>query len=714
MIRIEDILEKAESYCGAEGLDLLHRAYVFSARAHKDQTRRSGEPYLIHPLEVANLLVDLRLDAPTVATGLLHDVLEDTLSEPAKLRELFGPDVAHMVEGVTKIGKMEFTSREAEQAQNFRKMLLAMVDDIRVVLVKLADRLHNMRTLEHLPDEKRRRIAAETLDIYAPIAHRLGMGRVKGELEDLAFRYLWPDEYGALERALIEKRRVTADFIVEVRTRLTEACRSHGIDAEIDGRVKRLYSIWQKIQRQSIQVDEVYDYLAFRVITSSIRDCYGVLGVVHGTWTPIPGRIKDYIAMPKPNLYQSLHTSLMSEQGTAFEVQIRTRDMHVIAEDGIAAHWAYKEGGGVPSADARTFAWLRGLVELGKDVKDPREFLDSLKVDLYPDEVYAFTPKGKVLSFPRGSTAVDFAYGIHTEVGHQCVGARVNGKLVPIRTALRNGDIVEILRDKAHRPSRDWLKMVVTSRARNKIRQFLNNEASARALEIGKTLLEKELRRARLRPHLEEAEAASLLLGLGLAKLDDLYRAVGYGKVEPRHVAQKLDPDRVSAAPSPRVEAKPSPARASSDGAGIEVRGHGDVMVLIARCCKPIPGDRIVGYISRGRGVSVHAADCHNVKHLLFDPERRIDVRWAGQEAAHPYQVGLQVITEDHPGILAKISTKIAGLDANIKNVDARTSADRRGLIKFTLEIADLSHLEAILQAIGQVKGVLRVTRTVH
>ena len=715
MLRIEDILEKAEGYCSEAGLELLRRAYVFSAHAHREQVRRSGEPYLIHPLEVTNLLVEMRLDVDTLATGLLHDVLEDTLTDLETLERTFGPDIAHMVDGVTKISKIAFGTREAEQAENFRKMLLAMVDDIRVILVKLADRLHNMRTLAYLAQEKQTRIARETLDIYAPLAYRLGIGRIHVELEELASRYLWPEDLAALERILEEKRGVSQGFIASVKERLEQAAREHGIPVQVDGRVKRLYSILQKMRRQNIRLEEVYDYIAFRVITGTVRDCYAVLGVVHGIWTPIPGRIKDYIAMPKPNLYQSLHTTLMSEMGLPFELQIRTEDMHRVAEEGIAAHWGYKEGGPVGPTEAKTFTWLRGLVELGRDVKDPREFLDSLRIDLYPEEVYAFTPKGKVMSFPRGSTPIDFAYAVHTEVGHRCVGARVNGKLVPLRTQLKNGDIVEILTDKGHAPSRDWLKSVATTRARNKIRQWLNNEERSRAVELGKSLLDRELKKAGPRSATDDADLAAVLSGLGLGKLEDLYAAVAYGRVEARLVAQRLQP-AARPADRPLERTGERPAERAPGGVpgepGIAVRGHGDMLVGLARCCRPIRGDRIIGYVTRGRGVIVHSLDCRNVRNLMYDPERRIDVSWTGEGSSLPFEVEVRVETENRPGILARVSAKIASDNTNIKKVEAKTFEGGKGIINLTLEIADLKQLESILMLVASVDGVTRAYRS--
>src|SRR5437868_7069545 len=499
MIRFETLLEKVRSYSPEADLELLRRAYVFSALEHKGQVRHSGEPYLVHPLEVADLLADMKLDVVAVAAGLLHDVVEDTLTTPERIAELFGPEIAHVVEGVTKISAIPFSSSEERQAESFRKMLLAMVDDIRVILVKLADRLHNMRTLHHLPEERRVKIAQETRDLCAAVANRLGMSKVKNELEELAFKYLEPKAYEALRQQVEARRRATEGLIEELRTTVSAKLAEAEVPViTIDGRIKRLFSIHQKLKRQRIELDQVYDFVALRIITDSVKDCYAALGIIHQTWSPVPGRIKDFIAMPRPNGYQSLHTSVISERGVPFEVQIRTEEMHRHAEEGIAAHWKYKEGRIGDHRDERHFQWIRQLLEVQSEVRDPHEFIQNLKVDLYPEEVYIFTPKGQVKAFPRGATPIDFAYGIHTDIGHQCVGARVNGKMVPLRTRLRNGDIVEIVTNTGHKPSRDWLNFVATSRARNKIKHFVQEEERARSIELGRRLLEKEARRANL------------------------------------------------------------------------------------------------------------------------------------------------------------------------------------------------------------------------
>src|ERR687898_688256 len=545
MIRFEDLLDKVRGYSPDADLELLRRAYVFSALEHKGQIRHSGEPYLVHPLEVSDILADMKLDAVCIAAGLLHDVVEDTLTTPDKIREKFGEDVAHIVEGVTKIGAIPFSSTEERQAENFRKMLLAMVDDIRVILVKLADRLHNMRTLSHMSEDRQQRTAQETLDIYAPIANRLGMSKIKNELEELSFKYLDPTGYQALT-AKVENKRKAAEAEIDYlkATVIAKLSEAQVPVKQVDGRLKRLYSINQKLKRQRIELDQVYDFVALRIITDSVKDCYAALGIIHQTWSPVPGRIKDFIAMPRPNGYQSLHTSVISEHGMPFEVQIRTQTMHRMAEEGIAAHWKYKEGRVGDHKDERYFQWMRQLLDYQQEVRDPREFIQNLKIELYPEEVYTFTPKGQVKAFPRGATPIDFAYSIHTDVGHQCVGARINGKMVPLRARLKNGDIVEIITSAGHKPSRDWLNFVVTAHARYEIKHFIRIEEKAHARDLGRKVFEKEARRYDLNPKtLVDSEAFKHVLGdFGGQKPDDVFAAIGYGKLSPKQVLAKLVP----------------------------------------------------------------------------------------------------------------------------------------------------------------------------
>src|SRR5829696_7960375 len=545
MIRFEDLVEKVRATSPDADVELLRRAYVFSAFEHKGQVRHSGEPYLVHPLEVADQLADMKLDVVAIAAGLLHDIVEDTQTPIERIKELFGADVAHVVEGVTKLGAIQFSSSEERQAENFRKMLLAMVDDIRVILVKLADRLHNMRTLHHLPEERRVKIAQETRDIYAPIANRLGMSKVKNELEELSFKYLEPQAYESLRQRVEARRRATEGMIEELKKTITAKLEEAEVPViHIDGRIKRLFSIHQKLKRQKIDLEQVYDLVALRIITESVRDCYAALGIIHQTWAPVPGRIKDFIAMPRPNGYQSLHTSVVSERGFPFEVQIRTAEMHRVAEEGIAAHWKYKEGRHGADRDEQYFLWLRQLLEFQQEVRDPQEFLQNLKIELYPEEVYIFTPAGEVKALPRDATPVDFAYAIHTDVGHQCVGSRVNGKMVPLRTRLRNGDIVQVMTAPGHHPSRDWLNFVVTSRARNKIKHYIHAEEKSRSLDLGKKVFEKEARRygLNLKSLTEGPAFAATLNDYGYGKAEELFAALGYGKLAVKSVLAKLVP----------------------------------------------------------------------------------------------------------------------------------------------------------------------------
>jgi GTP pyrophosphokinase len=706
-------VEKVRATNPDADIELLRRAYVFSAFEHKGQVRHSGEPYLVHPLEVADQLADMKLDVVAIAAGLLHDIVEDTRTPIERIKELFGVDVGHVVEGVTKLGAIPFSSSEERQAENFRKMLLAMVDDIRVILVKLADRLHNMRTLHHLPEERRLKIAQETRDIYAPIANRLGMSKIKNELEELAFKYLEPKSYEALRNRVESRRRATEGMIEELKKNISAKLAEAQVPViEIDGRIKRLFSIHQKLKRQKIDLDQVYDLVALRIVTQSVRDCYAALGIIHQTWSPVPGRIKDFIAMPRPNGYQSLHTSVVSERGFPFEVQIRTADMHRTAEEGIAAHWKYKEGRVGAGRDEQYFIWLRQLLEWQQEVRDPQEFLQNLKIELYPEEVYIFTPKGEVKALPRDATPVDFAYSIHTDVGHQCVGARVNGKMVPLRARLRNGDIIEIVTAAGHKPSRDWLNFVVTSRARNKIKHFIHAEEKERSLELGRKLFDKEARRFGLsmKTLTEPATMGRVLSEYGFGKSDELFASIGYGKLSARTVLARFVPaEQLKEAPETGIASVVRRVLGTGEDK-IKVRGIDDLMVFRARCCNPIRGEKIVGYITRGKGVSVHSASCPNVVNLLYDPERRIEVEWDKGTDASPYTVRLSIQVEDRKGILADVSAKIAGINTNIRNVEA-TVNDEMGRIDMTVEISDVKHLQRVIKSLRSVEGVLDVER---
>jgi guanosine-3',5'-bis(diphosphate) 3'-pyrophosphohydrolase len=716
--KFRDLMKRMQANRPTDDLELVKKAYDYSMKNHAGQSRASGEPYLVHPLEVALVLAEMKMDSVAVAAGLLHDSVEDTSVTIVDIRKEFGEQVAHIVEGVTKISKIDFATREEQQAENLRKMMLAMVDDIRVILIKLADRLHNMRTLEHLPPDRQQKIASETLEIYAPIAHRLGMGKIRGELEDLGFRYLDPIAYEQVKHAVESHRKVGEAFLSRVEAVVRDKLKEAGITAKVESRTKRYYSIHKKLVRQHINVDQVYDLYAMRVITRSVQDCYAVLGIIHNVWRPVPGRIKDFIAMPRPNFYQSLHTSVITEDGTPFEVQIRTDEMHKMAEEGIAAHWKYKDGA-VSAQDEQRLAWLRQVVEWQRDVSDPNEFLSTLKVDLYPEEVYTFTPKGKVVVLPRDSTPIDFAYTVHTEVGHTCVGAKVNGRMVPLRHKLHSGDIVEILTQPGHKPSRDWLAVVKSSRARNKIKHWLNIHQRERAIEIGKKLIEKEARKYRIAlKELKDEELQRIASDYGLGRPDDLMAGIGYGKYSARQVLAKLAPAGTEPVPDAE-EPKEKDAGFTSvvrrvfggDNNALTVKGSGDLLVYRARCCNPIRGEAIVGYVTRGKGVAVHAISCPNVVNLMYEPERRIDVAWARDESTpSSYPVKLTVFCDDRYGMLKQITGVIGDAKSNIRNIEART-ANSQAVVDIVLDISDLKHLETIITGLRKIPGVRDVQR---
>ena len=712
--RFEELLAKLRKNRPSEDPWVVRRAYEIASERHRDQFRNSGDPYMDHLLEVAHVLADMRMDATTLTAALLHDAIEDTEYPLARIQERFGDDVAHLVEGVTKIGRLKMTAPEARQAENVRKMLLAMVNDVRVVLVKLADRLHNMRTLEFLEAEKQQRISRETLDIYAPIAHRLGMGIIRGELEDLAFRFLEPEAFLALQKEVKEKSPVHQRFLEDVqgtiRTKLVES----GLPAELEARVKGLYSLHRKVMRQESTLDQVYDLLAVRVITDTERNCYAALGVVHHIWRPVPGRFKDYIAMPRPNLYQSLHTTVL-HGGQPFEVQIRTQEMHRIAEEGVAAHWKYKGGKPASTDDDQRITWMRQLIEWSQELQEPGEFLSTLKVDLASVEVYAFTPKGRVLEMPRGATPVDFAYSVHTEVGHQCVGAKVNGQMVSLRHQIVSGDVVEILTQKGHTPSRDWLSFVKSSHARSKIRHWINLHEREEATEMGRKLLEKEARHfGRGLKKIPAADLSKLFSDYGLSKMEDLYAAVGFGKYSARQVLTRLLGEQAQAAEPEPEDSKPTLVKTVKRMLGfgeapLVVKGHDDLLVYRAKCCNPIPGDDIIGYITRGRGVAVHTRACPNVQNLLYQTERRIAVEW-GSESEATFPVQLMIRAKDRPGLLAEITAVISGAGSNIRALESRP--DRQNArIDASLEIIDRRQLETILANIRKVSGVFGVDR---
>jgi guanosine-3',5'-bis(diphosphate) 3'-pyrophosphohydrolase len=729
--RFEALLRRVQANRVNEDVSLIRKAWEFCVKHHEGQMRASGEPYIIHPLEVAEVLAEMKMDATSIAAGLLHDSVEDTPATNEEIGEEFGDQVAHIVEGVTKIDKIQFANREDRQAENVRKMLLAMVSDVRVVLIKLADRLHNMRTLEHLKPDRQEAIARETQDIYAPLAHRLGMGKVRGELEDLAFRYTDPVSYEKVSEA-VESRRIEGEqFLRGVEETLVEQLRENGIQARVEWRIKRLYSIFQKIERSKVSFDQVYDLLAVRVITQDVAACYAVFGLIHTLWRPVPGRIKDFIAIPRANRYQSLHTTVMGASGHQFEVQIRTEEMHRIAEEGIAAHWKYKAGEGVVNArDEERLNWIRQLVEWQKEMTDPNEFLSSLKMDLYPDEVYTFTPKGKVVVVPADATPVDFAYTIHTEVGHTCVGAKVNSRMVPLRTKLRTGDIVEIVTQKDHKPSRDWLTFAKSPRARNKIKHWLNEDQRRRAVEIGRKLLEREARKFKVPMNqISDQDLSRIANEYGVATAADVLATLGSGKHSAHQILNKLAPGYTNA-PEAEPDSETKPGTGGEAGMSdavrklhltgsdsLQVEGQNDLLVYRARCCNPIRGEEIVGYVTRGKGVAVHARSCPNVQNLLYESDRRIAVEWSrvgDQSAGKPqrYPVKITVFCDDRTGMLKELTAVISDDNTNIRGVEMRHDEDGEAIIEFVVEAEDVRHLNRMVLGLRRVAGVRAVQRT--
>src|SRR5512145_2314406 len=706
-----DITERVQMTHPSANIELIHKAYVFTAKVHHGQVRQSGEPYLIHPLNVAFLLADWNLDEETVTTGLLHDTVEDTVASIEEVRELFGDSVAHLVDGVTKIGRVSLSDAAAQKAESLRKMILAMGKDLRVILVKLADRLHNMRTLKHLPPDRQAVIARETVEIYAPIAARLGMSRIRTELEDLCFEVLHPDQYRELTALADERKRNREEHVRSVVALLESKCRDAGIHATVTGRSKHLAGIYQKMTRQEIDFDHVYDFIGFRITTMTLRECYEALGIVHNLWKPVPGRFKDYIAMPKANLYQSLHTTVFGPNSEMMEIQIRTEEMHALAENGVAAHWKYKEGRRTAEKGDQMFLWLRQILELQQDMKDPREFLNTVKVELFPEEVYVFTPRGDVKELPRGATPIDFAYAIHTEVGNKCVGAKVNGRMVPLKVPLKNGDVVEIITHPSHTPSKDWLKVAKTSRALNKIRAFVRQEQQAQSLAMGRQILERELRKYGLSMSkvAKSKEFAEILQEHRFKSADDYCVAIGYGKaslipllrrlVPPEDLQEKVKETGLVSLIRRVAGKKPS---------AIVVKGVDDIFIRLANCCHPVPGDPIVGFITRGRGVTIHAKDCP--KALETDPARAIEVAWeAGTKAVHP--VKLRVVCADKPGLLADISRTITATDVDIRRAVVMTTRDKRAICSFEVSVNDASHLAALIKSIEKVKNVYSVER---
>ena len=726
--RFNALLRHVQANRPHEDVSLIRKAWDFCVQQHHGQTRASGEPYVIHPLEVSEVLAEMKLDATAISAGLLHDAVEDTPATSEEIEAAFGDQVAHIVEGVTKIDKIQFANREDRQAENVRKMLLAMVSDVRVVLIKLADRLHNMRTLEHLKPERQESIARETLDIYAPLAHRLGMGKVRGELEDLAFRYVDPVSFERVNAAVEARRQEGEQFLHGIEDILVEQLRENGIHARVEWRIKRLYSIYQKIERAKITFDQVYDLLAVRVITDDVASCYAVFGLIHTLWRPVPGRIKDFIAMPRANRYQSLHTTVIGAGGHQFEVQIRTEEMHRIAEEGIAAHWKYKAGdAAITARDEERLNWIRQLVEWQKEMTDPNEFLSSLKMDLYPDEVYTFTPKGKVVVVPAGATPIDFAYTIHTEVGHTCVGAKVNGRMVPLRTKLRTGDIVEIVTQKDHKPSRDWLTFVKSPRARNKIKHWLNEDQRRRAMEIGRKLLEREARKYKVpMGQLGDQDLSRIANEFGVATAADLLATLGQGRHTAHQILNRLAPG-YAGQPEPEAPPETKSGEAGMSDAvrklhlrgsdSLQVEGQNDLLVYRARCCNPIRGEEIVGYVTRGKGVAVHARNCPNVQNLLYEADRRIAVEWAragddGQGRPPRYPVKITVYCDDRTGMLKELTAVISDENTDIRGVDLHHNENGEAVIEFLVEAEDVRHLNRMVLGLRRVAGVRTVQRS--
>lgn len=710
---IEQLLDRVRSYQPEADLSLVRKAYDFSAKAHAGQTRRSGEPYVQHPVAVAGVLTLLKTDVAAVVAGLLHDTLEDTVATPAELEREFGKEVVHLVDGVTKIGKITFRSYEEKQAENFRKMVLSMADDIRVVIIKLADRLHNMRTLEHLSEAKRLEISQETLEIYAPLANRIGIGWVKNELEDLCLKHLKPDVYEMLRVRVAKRDEDRELYVQEVRDLVEKALAEVGLQGTVYGRPKHLYGIYQKMNKQDISFEEVYDLTALRIITDTKMNCYALLGVIHSIWRPLPGRFKDYIAIPKSNLYQSLHTTVVGPKGEHVEFQIRTDEMHGVAEYGIAAHWKYKEQGKVDDKDSKAFGWLRQFVEWHTDLPDNRQFMDSVKLELFHDVVYVFTPKGIVKELPKGSTPVDFAYAIHTEVGDHCVGAKVNGKIMPLKHQVTSGDTVEILTSPNQTPHKDWLKFVRTSRAKTKIKHWVKAEEQTRSLDIGRRLLESELRRHEYAPAqmLRSEKLLEVARQLGYDTLDELIAAVGFGHLATAEIIAKLAaPPAGSAAPVVEPAQPQKIPVGRSDDKGVRVKGARDLLMQLSRCCNPVPGDRILGYITRGRGLTIHSVDCPNLEALDYDRERLVEVEWdTATPGLHPVKVSVMAV--DKTGVLANVSSAIAECHANISRAEIATREDRKAVLDFVVEVNDTKHINQVLKAIERVDGVISTRR---
>ena len=706
MLTLNGLLEKVRSYSPGKDLEILKKAYHFSREAHCSQKRSEGSPYIKHPLAVAYILADMRIDAPSIAAGLLHDTVEDTGTSLEDIRAIFGEEIAFIVMALTKLSKVEFMTKKEAQAENFRKMLLAMSEDVRVILIKFADRLHNMRTLQHLPENKQQRIAQETIEIYAPLANRLGMGWLRTEFEDLSFKYLMPDLYEELVRKVAKRKEEQEGYIKEVIEIINKKLKEEGLPGKVSGRLKHYYGIYQKMQKQRITFEQVHDVIGLRILTDTKANCYAILGLIHSLWTPIPGRFKDYIGVPKSNMYQSLHTTMIGPKGERVEFQIRTEEMHRIAEEGIASHWKYKEKGDFDEKSSKYISWLRDLVQGQKEVPDAMDFLEAVKGEVIPEVVYVFTPKGEIKEMPVGSTPVDFAYSVHTQVGHRCVGAKINGKIVPLRYKLKNGDTVEIVTSQTHGPSRDWLKFVVTQRAKTRIKQWIKTEERTQSIDLGIKLLEGELRRHNLSTALIKSdEMLAAAKAFAINSLEDLYVAIGFGKFSTHQVVNRLMPERaVEEAEAVKVR------KVTKEQRGVSIKGIDDVLYHTAKCCFPIPGDSLVGFVTIGKGVTIHRRDCPNIERLVVEDARLVDVEWqsSGDSTAN---ARLYVETIDKPGILANLSSLISSVNININHLEATSTQDKKGHITFIIEVKDIVQLKVLIQKISQMEGILRGKR---
>ena len=710
MIRLNDILDGIHSYLPDADTSLVEKAYVYSAKVHAGQTRLSGEPYLSHPLATAYILTHLHLDLASIAAGLLHDTLEDTLTSFEELEEMFGKDVAQIVDGVTKLSKIRFESQIQKQAENTRKMILAISKDIRVLLVKLADRLHNMRTLKYQKEYKRVKIARETLDIYAPLAGRLGIGWIKSELEDLAFLNIYPEEYQRLQKEVEARLSRRKAYVDEVKDLIAGKMADFGLSCKVLGRPKHLYSIFRKMRTRKIPLEEIYDLIAFRIIMKSAKECYEALGIVHSLWKPIPGRFKDYISLPKTNMYQSLHTTVIGPYGERMEIQIRTEEMDTVANEGIAAHWLYKEGTIVSKEKAHQFDWLFQLIEWQKELDDPREFIESVKMDLFPNEVYVFTPKGEIKEFPRGATPIDFAYAIHTEIGNHCAGAKVNGRIVPLKYQFHNGEMVEIITSDKHFPNRDWLKFAKTSRARAKIRQWIKTEEKGKSLALGRDLCAREFKRHGLDfSDFIKTKSAEVAKALSFKTPEDMFIAAGYGKIAPSQIIRKLRAEQPEEYKPEEKESRVKKFTDKTEPQGILIHGLDDIMIHLGKCCTPVPGDEVVGYITRGRGVTVHRENCSNIRNL--DSDRRVEITWAYADGA-TYPAGIRVSTVDQKGMLAAVSNAISAGEANILEAKVATTPDYAAVLDFVIAVKNRMQLRKILSSIRKLEGVKLAERT--